>query len=428
MKGSIKIISSFKEKGYDRNYIAMTLEGASFFGGVGLIAASGAVAVFINNMTGSIILVGLAVTLQALCLSFGQLIGAPLVHSLRNIPKFLFTGMVYQRTAPLLMALPLFLYAGPYTAVSIFLVLFGLFWVADGMLALPWGELAARALKPELRGHMMGMQVAIGGGVSLLTGLLLAWLLATPVLSDHYRFGFIFVLTFIVLFVSVFFIRMVKDPKPNNKPEKIDYKKYYYKLPSLIKENKILQRVLIARIPGYIGFSAITFMVVFGANTLDISDSQISWLVYAQIVGGLLGGIVCAEVSRRIGNKAVILLCNTGVLMTLVMAISLAFFPSLGYIWLIVTCTLASLWANSWLGYFSYILDIAPRENRPAFQMISNCIGIPFSFVGYAIGAIINEWGYAVAFVLGCITAIIAIIASVRLLSRKQIRTLDIND
>jgi len=404
----------------------MTLEGAAFMGGISVMSTSGAVALFIDNMTGSITLVGLAITLQALCMLVGQLIGAPIVQTIRNLPGTLFYGMTLQRILPFLMAIPLFIGIGAYPSVTIFLVLFGAFWLWDGVITMPWGELVARAIKPELRGHMMGMQVAIGGTLSLLTGLLLAWLLATPTLTDHFRFGYVFVLTASVLLLSIIFIRFVKDPKPITTPIKVDYKKYYEKIPTLIKESKPLQHALIARIPGYIGFSVITFMVVFGAHTLDISDTQISWLVYAKIVGGLIGGIVLGEASRRVGNKAVIMLCNAGVFITVLMALAMIFFPALGYAWLVALCVLASLWLNNWLGYFNYMIDIAPREYRPAYQVIGNCIGIPFSFVGYGIGAMIDSWGYAAAFVLGGVTAIITIIASTRLLSRKKIRALNL--
>jgi len=404
----------------------MLLEGTSFMGGITVMAAGGTVALFIDNMTGSITLVGLGITLQALCILSGQLIGAPIVQSIRNLPKTLFYGMTVQRVIPFIMAVPLFLGFGAYTSVIIFLVLYSLFWTMDGVITMPWGELTARAIKPELRGHMMGMQAALGGGISLITGLVLAWLLATPLLTDHFRFGYVWVLTGVIIIVSIFFIRLVKDPSPVSSPEKIDFKKYYAKIPVLIKDSKVLQHAIIARIPGYIGFSVITFVIVFGAHTLDISDSQISWLVYSKIVGGLIGGVLLAETSRRFGNKVVIILCNAGVLITILMSIALIYFPSLGYIWLMTICALAALWANNWLGYMNYMIDIAPKENRPAFFMIGNCIGIPFSFIGYGIGAIIDTWGYATAFVLGCITAMIAIIASMRLLSRKRIKALEV--
>ncbi|MDR2570733.1 MAG: MFS transporter [Oscillospiraceae bacterium] len=390
------------------------------------MAGSGAVALFIDTMTGSKTLVGLAITLQALFLIIGQLLAAPFVQTIRDLPKMLFFSMTIQRIIPLIMAVPLFFGIGAYPAVIVFLALYGLFWMGDGIVSMPWSELTARALLPELRGHMMGMQVAVGGGVSLLTGLLLTWLLATPVLSDNSRYGFIFILTSAILLLSIIFIRLVKDPKPISFPEKVDFIKYYIKIPTLLKESKPLQRALIARIPGYVGFSVITFMVVFSANTLDISEAQVSWLVYSQIAGGLIGGIIVGEASRRIGNKAVIILCNAGVFITIIMAVVIIYFPFLGYIWLVAICVTASLCFNSWVGYMNYMMDIAPRENRPAYVVIGNCIGIPFSFIGYGIGAVIDEWGYTAAFVLGVVCTIFAILTSCRLLSRKQIKALEL--
>jgi len=420
----MKTISTRQQKGYDRNYFAMLFEGASFMGGIAVMSTGGAVALFIDNMTGSVTLVGLAVTLQTLTMLVGQLVGAPYVQNIKDLPKNLFYKMTWQRLLPVGMAIPLFFGFGEYTAVIIFLVLFSVFWFMDGVITLPWSELTARTIKPELRGHMMGMQVAIGGIVSLLTGLLLTWLLATPSLTDHFRFGYVFLLTAALLILSVIFIKLVKDPHPNLEPKKADVRKYYAKFPSLIKESKPLQRALIARIPGYIGFSVITFMIVFGVHALAISDSQVSWLVYAKIVGGLLGGVLLGETSRRFGNKVVILLCNAGALIILVASIILVYTTSLNYIWLMILCVNASLWQNNWVGYMGYIFDIAPKDNRPAYVVLNGCIGIPFSFAGFAIGAIIDRWGYTTAFVIGSITAIIAILVSTRLMSRKQLKAL----
>jgi len=413
------------KKGYDRNYWAMLFEGTSFIGSVAIMASGGAVAVFINTMTDSIALVGLGVTAQSLFLLLGQLIVAPYMSAIKNLPGTMFKIMLF-RLIPFAMAIPLFLGFDGYLAVGIFLVLYSLFWLSDGVNTIPWGELAARTIKPDLRGHMMGMQIATGGIVSLLTGLLLAWLLATPLLSDYNRFAAIFVLTGIVILPSLIFIRLVKDPSPIEKVIKPNARRYYANLIPIIKSSKPLQFAIIARIPGFIGFATLTFLVVFGQNTLNITDAQLSWLVYSQIVGALLGGVLLGEVSRRFGNKVVIILSNVGTLITLSLAIALAFSPSLGYIWLLATCIFASIWSSQWLGYFNYFLDIAPRKDRPAFQMIGNCIGIPFSFVGYLIGAIIDQAGFVVAFVLGSATAIITIMFSLRLLSPKKIEALEL--
>jgi len=414
-------MSAKSKKGYDRNYWAMVMEGASFVGGISMMASMGVVSLFVDTMTGSKTLVGLAVTTQTFFILFGQLISAPHMSAISDLPGFMFKGM-FMRATPLFMAIPLFLGASRMVAVVIFLLLYGIFWLADGIITVPWGELSARAIKPELRGHMMGMQIALGGVLSLLTGLLLRWLLATPMLTEYTRFGTIFIIAAVVFLTSLIFIRMVKDPSPIKTPKKPDLRKYYSNIPKIIKGSKPLQHAVIARMPGYIGFSSITFLVVFGSGTLGLSDVQISWLIYAQIIGGLIGGVILGETSRRFGNKTVILLCNIGVLSTLSMAISLAYFPSLGYAWLLAACAFASVWYHNWLGYFNYFLDIAPRKNRPTFQIVGNCIGIPFSFVGFALGAVIDSRGFVTAFTIGGIAAITAILLSTRLLSRKRIK------
>jgi len=410
------------KKGYDRNYWAMALEGACFIGAIPYLATSGVVALFINAMTGSKTLIGLAVTISALFGFVGQIVSAPYVHSIRKLPEYLFKVMLTQRVIPLLMALPLFLGFANSWAVGIFLALFGLFWFIDGLMVIPWTELCARALNPELRGHMMGMQITIGGTSSLLTGLLLTWLLATPVFSDHHRFGTVFVLASVLLLMSLFFIRLVRDPKPSVNPERLPIRQYYARIPYVLRNSKPLRNALLPRIPSFIGFSPIAFVTVFGISTLNLSEAQISWLVYANVVGGLVGGILLGEASRRYGSKTTILLCNTAVLITLSMALTLAFFPVLGYIWLFITCALAGVSAHSWLGYLNYFIDIAPGEERPVYQVIGTFVGIPFSVVGFVMGSIVDHFGYITTFVIGLIFSSAAFLLSLRLLSRRAIQ------
>ena len=393
-------------------------------GAIAVISSGGTIALFLNSMTGSKALVGFAATVQTLFMLIGQLFIAPYVRSIRNLPKFLFKSMAAQRGIPIIIAIPLFFGIAGKWSVTIFFILYSIFWFFDGFLTVPWGELCVRALKPEMRGHMMGMQVTLGGVASMLTGLLLTWLLATPALSNHHRFAAIFALSGTILLPSLIAIHMVKDPNPIGAPEKSNTFRFYKRIPHIIKSSKLLQQALIARIPAYIGFSSVTFIVVFGAGALSLPDSSVSWLVYANIIGGLIGGLTLGEASRRFGNKTTIILCNAGVFMVLAMALLLILFPSLGYAWLFATCVLASLTGGNWLGYFNYFLDIAPGEERSVFQVLGTCVGIPFSFTGYAMGAIIDNFGYAPAFVTGGIFAVVTILLSIRLKSKKFIESM----
>jgi len=409
---------------HKRNYWAMAFEGSFFMGGIALISASGTVALFLEYKTGSVALVGLAATIQTLSMLIGQLCIAPYVRTIMKMPEFLYKNMLVQRIIPFIMAAPLIFGFGGYWPVVIFMALYAIFWFYDGFLTIPWGELSARALKLELRAHMMGMQITIGGIMSLVTGLLLAWLLATPLLTDDGRFAAIFALASVVLLPSIIAMRLVRDPSPIEKPEKTNPMQYYVHIPSVVKRNKLLQRALIARLPAYVGFSTITFIIVFGVKILDLSGAQASWLVYANIVGGLIGGISLAEVSRRLGNKITIIVCNAGVFITMCMAISLAVTPGLGYFWLFATCVLGSVSMGNWVGYFNYYLDIAPREERSVFQVIGMCIGIPFSFMGFVMGNIIDNWGYLAVFMIGGVCSATAAILSLFLKSKKFIRAL----
>lgn len=411
------------KKGINRNYLLLTMEGTLFMGGMTILSTGSVIALFINAMTGSNTLIGLAVTLQALLLSFGQLLGAPLVNTILELPKTLSKIKLVQRSTPFLIALPLFLGAPEYWSITIFLVLFSFFFFVAGVTTVLWGELCARAVEFELRGHMMGLLTALGGLLSLVVGLLLTWSLATPAFDDNQRFAWIFSLAGLLLLLSVVFIRLVQDPTPMSKPEKLNIKKFYAKVPSIIRYNKPLQHALIARIPSFVGFSSIPFLIVFGANSLRLSDGQISWLVYANIIGGIVGGVLLGEASRRYGNKSVILLSNLGAVIAMCMAVFLSIYPTLGYLWLFLLCLLGSLTTSNWFGYLNYFLDIAPIKDRSQYQIIGQAIAIPFSFSGIAIGAMVDIYGYIVMFIVCGIFSLFSVLLSLRLLSKDKVVT-----
>jgi len=76
-------------------------------------------------------------------------------------------------------------------------------------------------------------------------------------------------------------------------------------------------------------------------------------------------------------------------------------------------------------GDFGLDGDIAPSEERSIFMVVGTCIGIPFSFSGYAMNAAIDNYGYIAMFIIGGFFAVATILLSIRLLSKRQIQASD---
>ena len=103
------------------------------------------------------------------------------------------------------------------------------------------------------------------------------------------------------------------------------------------------------------------------------------------------------------------------------MSVAIAYIPGIGYIWLFITCALGGVVVNNWFGFFNYILDIAPREERSEYQLLGQLIGVPFSFTGLAMGAVIDNFGYITMFIICGIFAVTTLILSFPLLSKEKI-------
>ena len=406
-----------------RNFYALILEGSFFFTGLAFIDVNAVIPVFIYTYTQSLKLAGLATTINLAASVITQILLGPYVKSIRNMPRYMTTIMFIFRPLPLLMIPVLFSNWKPLLIVTVFLILYALLFFGDGLILVPWTDMFGRTILPEKRGKVLGLQQLFGGIGSLAAGFVIKSVLENTAYSDATRYSIIFSSATFLLILSSAAMLLTKDlPRPvESKPAKNRH--YYASLPAYLKKNKAFRRVALIRILSSFTSMVAPFLILFGQGIFRLDVSQVSTLIYIQIAGGLLGGVIWSQISSRFGNKFVILTAQVTGLLIPVAALACFLVKDLSLPWYLLWPIILANGTNmgSWVGTFNYLIDIIDEQERTIYLLLSSVITFPLTGLAFLAGILADQTGFVPLFIISIVTACLGIYLARGLKSRHQL-------
>jgi MFS family permease len=411
---------------YRRNYIALLCEGTFYYTGMSYIDANAVVPVFIFAYTHSMKLVGLAITINMASMAIAQILIGPSIKSIRNMKSFIARGMLLYRFIPALMVPVLLAGLRNDATVVIFLVIYGMVFVGEGLIVIPWNDMFGRTILPEERGRLLGNQLIVGGIGCLLSGLLIKFLLDSKTLSDAQRFSIIFGCAGFFLTISsicMFFSRDLPRTVSARPPSSWHY---YSQMLVYLKKNKDFSRMVMIKILAVFSGMVAPFLILFGEKNFILSPTQVSTLVYIQIAGGLVGGYVWGRISHRLSSKHVILTAQIFGLIILTCSLASHLVKGLNAFWPIMwlVILLNGMNMGSWIGIVNYIIDIVSEEDRTVYLLLSNLITFPLTALSFLAGLLIDITGFLPLFLISFTAVVAAVVLSLRLRSPKQLAAL----
>ncbi|MGI6704755.1 MAG: MFS transporter [Clostridia bacterium] len=400
-----------------RNFISLTLEGTFFLTALAFLDANAVVPVFIDTFTGSLQLAGLATTLRTALSMLTQLLSGPYVPKIKNVPAYILWIMFLFRPLPFIMVPVLLGNLNPFLTVGIFLAIYGLFWASDGLVVIPWSDLLGRTIPANKRGKLMGYQQVTGGIAALGAGFLIKMILAHPNLENLVKYAIIFSGAGVSLMISSIMMSFARDLPRKLSKEKVSFKRYFSQMPHYLLKNRDFASLTVIRIIySFIGMVS-PFIILFGKSAFQLSPSQVSNLIYIQIIGNLLGGLLWGTVSHRWGNKYVILIAQLiGAFIPILAFTSLIFnglILPIFFLWPMTLLTGINM--GSWMGFLNYTIDIVKEEERPIYLVLGNLTTFPLTFLPYLAGSIADRWGFLPLFLISLLAAAAGTVLSMRL-------------
>lgn len=390
-----------------RNYLALSAEGSLFFAGLAFIDANAVVPVFIFTYIQSLKLASLATALTLVAMILAQILVGPYIRRIRNMPAYIARILFIFRPLPVLMIPLLFSKLAPAGKVTVFLVIYFLLFLGQGLVSIAWNDLFGRTIDTADRGRVYGNQQLIGGLGGILAGVLIKILLNSQRLSDDQRYAIVFGCASLLLIISAFVMLKTRDFPHPVETSPVDNWHFYRHLPRHLHLDANFRRLTVIRVLTTISGMIAPLLVLFGRTDYQLHADHISTLMSIQIAGGLVGGFLWRAVSVRFGHKSVIWLAQINGLFIGGLALVSWLLRGQAPFWLLLIplVLVSGINVSNWVGFVNYTIDIASEENRTSYLLIGSIINFPLAILTFLTGVIADRFGFLPLFIIISLTA-----------------------
>lgn len=366
-----------------RNYLALLAHGMLGQTGFRLLQAPTFLPTYIFLLSGSQVIVGLALAAQHIGAAFASIPGGNLVSHRKRVLPILFSVGSMMRLQVLGIALAGFFLEGTGILVATCLFLFFL-GLSSGMQTVAFQFTMSKLIPVSVRGKLTGFR-------SLMAGVLSSAVAAIggSYFIDNNTWGNGYATTFLLAFVltaiGLLTVLAVREPEPPSVAERSSLKGQFSRIPDLMRAHPGLLRFIIAR--GLAGFSvaAVPFYILYAGETTTLSGADLGILTAAFLLMQTLFNFAWGMLADRTGNR-IVYLASVAIWAASVVLLLIA--PH-KMIWLILAFSGLGVGLGGFqIGAMNMILEFGTRQERPMLIAVANAAN-SFTFaVGPILGGI----------------------------------------
>ena len=288
-----------------RNFVAHLLHGCLGQTGFRLLNAPTFLPAYVLMLSGSDVLVAVALAAQSLGMAITPLFAASLVeHRSRVLPVAMLIGAL-ARGCVLVIAIAGFLFEPAWALLAILLALvaFGMF---QGMQGVAFHFLMSKVIPVSKRGRLQGWRNFTAGIVSA----------AVAYYGGHYFLGDspdvagysqIFLLAFVLTSLGLALLLLMKEPIPPQMREKGRLSDVWSRIPALLASDKDYRRFVVARSLATAGRLAMPFYILYAAKHLALTGTTLAVLTIAFTLAGNVSNLLWGMLADRRGFRLVFL-------------------------------------------------------------------------------------------------------------------------
>ena len=357
-----------------------------------------------TQLTDSAPLIGLVGTVFNGCWLLPQLAVARLINDKPRKKPYLIAGMSGR---VMLWVIALALWAGlarqPMGMLVLYYACLGLFTTTDGVASVAWFDILARAIPLKQRGRMMGIGQVISGLAGTGAGVLVGLILDRRPFPANY--ALIFALAGASLGPSAIALALIREPPPDDPDPKMRGQAMGGWWNLLVTDRSFRRLTACRLLVGMMGLAS-SFYVAHAADVLHLPQSTIGGFVVAQTLAGVVASVIMGLVSERRGPRYVTRMGAVAAALGPLFAIA-AHLAGEGWLvqaYPLVYVTLGVVNSAWMLGFFNYLLEIAPDGMRPAYIGLSNTLMGMLTLAPMAGGWLLEATSYPTLF--GATTAL----------------------
>ncbi len=396
-----------------RNFILGLLHGWFLRGGLAFADPYTVLPVFVRHVTSASWVVGLTAPLMRGGGFLPQILTARYAETVAKQKSILVAVVAVRFASWLGIAAATYFLAGtsPLLALVVVLGLLLVFSLAGGVGAVPFQELLARLFPPTLRGRFLSLRQLGGGLMAVLAGAGVKIILDQP-LRFASRYALLFLLSAGTMSIGFLALVLIREPAIEPVTRSMQPLPHFMRrLGGILRTNAHLRRVLTAELLLRTINICLPFLVLDFRARLGAGVAFVAMALSASMTGQLVSNLWWGRLSDHRGNRAVILTVNTMAAVTIAGALAVqSTWEALG-----VFALAGSVLSGNAVGYVNYLLELAPRTERPAFISLRGTLTSPMLFLGVPGGLLVDAFGYTSVEVLALVGTLAGVVAAFRL-------------
>ncbi|MBN1979562.1 MAG: MFS transporter [Anaerolineae bacterium] len=398
---------------YRRNFAALLVDYFTFGIAMNFFNPNSLLPAFVGELTNSALVIGSVSSVFSGSWLLPQLIAARIINDKPRKKPYLLGGLS-GRVMFWIIALGLGLGLGqksPAAMLALFFTCLTAWAISDGIASVAWFEIMAGAIPSKRRGRLLGTAQVLSGLGGIGAGVLIGQILTHLSFPDKYTLTFALASTLLIpSTIALFTLREVPSeaiPEATSEPaEKEPRLKRLIAWLRVPFTNPAFRHLMICRIMvGMMGL-ATPFYVQHATKELLLPQGVVGNFVIAQTIAGVAASAVLGWVCERWGTRYVIRIGSAAAILGPLFALAthlasdrLAPAYPLAYVFLGI---INSAWV---MGFFNYLLEIAPGGMRPTYIGISNFVMGTLTLVPMLGGWLLETTSYTILF--GTATALV---------------------
>ena len=415
-----------RERIYRRNFVFFLLDTILFTGAMNIISPTTLIPDFVRHLTSSQILIGLCGTLFTIGFTLPQLLVARYIVRYPR-KKWWFVGPnIPVRMMILLFALLTFWFgaAQPQLILVAFFICYTIAALGDGLVGVPWADLAATSLSDRWRARMFGIATVLIGIMMLLVAPQIGVILSErgPVFPYNYALLFgIAGLLFALSTVPGAFVQEIPDGRVAQTVPTL--REFLPLLGRLLRNDAPFRAFIAVRIGANLFMMAAPFYIGYATTQLGLSSEvAVPTLLAMQTIGSLSGALLYTWLGERNNLLYIRLALAAGALLPISALLAGLVGPLPLYIGFLVSGLANG--SNLFAGFLNWVVGYAPSEQRPLYVGLANTVTALVSLITPLIsGTIAQELGYRPLFVVSLTMALLTLFVTIRYLRAKPVET-----
>jgi MFS family permease len=407
--------SNLQERYFKRNFASGVINGIFFNLALAFISGSTILPLFVSQLTGSDVLIGLSSTLETIGWLSPQLFVAGMtLYQKKQLPLYIKTAYV-RVLAFLGLVLSVFLFGAknPSLLLPLFFFFFAVYSLAGGFSGVAFMDIVGKTIPLNKRGSFFGMRMFVGGALAALAGILVKQIL------EHYQFpnnfGIIFSLAFCSILLGISSLLAIKEPPLTETKSRKSLKENLLQGIEIFKQHQEFRLLYFVQIVIGAYVLGLPFYVIYAERFLKIPPELVGIFLTSQMVGFVLSNLLWGYLSNRGKNREVLLI--TAIMSSFPPLIFFAyhFFTLPIFLYSSIFFFLGAINSGLNIGYMNYLLEISPEPERPIYVGLLHTLTAPTVFLSAVGGIIIQVSSFTFLYILVLLISFGAIYISSKL-------------